>query len=147
MSWLVGPFPQKHHHARMDPVAQSPEGTKPFFANFDEARRVFECPVEPLCFSRESRALVARFVAYRKDEVKALSIKLSERLGPLRRDIHADLIPDTDGLGADAAGMRTRGIDFIEFAGLMAKKRLGDLTPDRVPRANDQYTLLIHVES
>ena len=63
-SWLVGAFPQKHHHARMNTVTQSPEGAKPFFANFDEVRRVLERPVEPLCFSREGWALFARFVAY-----------------------------------------------------------------------------------
>lgn len=128
----------------MNTVTESPEGVKPFFANFDEIRRVLEWPVEPLCLSREGWALFARFVAYRKNEVEVLPVKLSDRLGPLRRDINTDLTHDAHGLGADAAWMRTRGIDFIKFTGLMAKKSLGDLTPGRVTRANDQYTLLIH---
>lgn len=129
----------------MNAVTQSPECVKPFFANFDEVRRVFEWPVEPLCFSHEGRAFFARFVAYCQDEVEVLSVKLSDWLGPLRGDIDSNLTHDCGGLGADRAGMRTRRIDFIKFIGLMAKKRFGHLTPGRVTCANDQYALLIHV--
>lgn len=143
-SWLVSAFPQKHHHARMNTVTQSPESAKPFFATFDEIRRVLEWPVEPLCFSPEGRAFFSRFVADCQDEVEVLSLKLSDRLGPLCGDIDADLAHDCHGLGADGAGMRTGRINFIKFTGLVPKKRLGHLTPGRVTRADNEYAFLAH---
>jgi hypothetical protein len=63
----------------------------------------------------------------------------------LRGDIDTNITHDAHGLGPDGAGMRACGVDFIKFTTLMSKKRLGDLTPGRVTRANDQYTLPVHV--
>lgn len=121
----IGALTQKHHHARMDSIAQSSKGAQACVANLSEARWVFEWPVEPLCLSQEYWALFARFIANRDDEIELLSLKLRDRLGPLRRDINADVMHDGHGFRTDGNRVRAGGEDLIEVTGLMAKQRLG----------------------
>ena len=79
-SWLVGAFPQEHHHARMNTVTQPAKCMQAFFIILGEGRRVFERPVEPLCFSRESWALFTRLVTDRENEAELLSLKFRDWL-------------------------------------------------------------------
>ena len=108
-------------------------------------RRVLKRPMEPLRRSGENWALLARLIADCNHEVKLLAYEVVQRLRAMSRDVDTQFPHHLDGLRTDLGRLRAGRKHLESFASFVSYQPFGDLTPSRIPGADDQDALLTHI--